>query len=54
MITRNNLLWYSLKKQLEWENHQDWTGYTKEQREEIVKEKGMDIWRELIAKYHPR
>ena len=51
MVTLNNLLWYSMKKQLEWENAQDWTGYTKEQREEISNRKGNEIFLEFKAKY---
>ena len=51
MITCNNLLWYSLKKQIEWEKQQDFTGYTKEEKEKICNNKGVEIYKELKAKY---
>lgn len=51
-ITLNNLLWYSMKKQLEWENRQDWSGCTKEEKQRILDQKGVEIYKELKAKYY--
>lgn len=51
MVTLNNLLWYSLKLQLKWENEQDWTGVTKEDKQRILDKKGVEIFKELRKKY---
>ena len=51
MITQNNLLWYSMKKQLEWENQQDWTNISKEEKQKICDRKGVEIFKELKEKY---
>lgn len=51
MVTLNNLLWYSMKLQLEWENQQDWSGYTKEEKQSLIDQKGVEIFKELKAKY---
>ena len=53
-ITHNDILWLSISKQFEWSREQDWTGYTKEQKERVENEKGLEIWRELKAKYNLR
>lgn len=49
--TKNDILWLSIGKMLEWSSEQDWTGYTKEQREEITANKTAEIYGGLIAKY---
>lgn len=54
MVTLNNLLWYSMKKQLEWENQQDWTGVTKEEKQKILDQKGVEIYKELKEKYYDK
>ena len=51
-ITLNSILWYSMKKQLEWENQQDWTGVTKEEKQKILDQKGVEIYKELKEKYY--
>lgn len=53
-IAQNDLLWTSIRMQYDWENEQDWTGYTKEQKEEICNKKGVEIFYELKAKYGVR
>ena len=50
-ITENDLLWYSLKKQLEWKNNFDWTGVTQEEKQKMIDQKGVEIFRELKEKY---
>ena len=52
MVTLNNLLWYSMKLQLEWENQQDWSGCTKEEKRRILDQKGVEIFKELKEKYY--
>ena len=51
MVTLNNLLWYTLKLQLKWENEQDWTGYTKEEKQKVLDAKGVEIFKSLKEKY---
>lgn len=50
-ITKNDLLWASIKRSFDWAAEQDWTGYTWEQRDEITANKTAEIYGELIAKY---
>ena len=54
MVTLNNLLWYSMKLQLEWENQQDWTGVTKEEKQKLLDQKGVEIYKELKEKYYDK
>lgn len=49
-ITRNDLLWTSIGKSFDWAAEQDWTGYTKEQREEMTANKTAEIYEELKVK----
>lgn len=49
--TKNDILWLSIGKMLEWSREQDWTGYTKEQQEEMTAKKTGEIYDELKAKY---
>lgn len=51
MITLNDILWMSISKQLDWSNSQDWTGTTKEERQKMEDAKGVEIFKELKAKY---
>ncbi len=50
MITKNDLLWTSIGKSFDWAAKQDWTGYTKEQREEMTANKTAEIYEELKVK----
>lgn len=49
-ITKNDLLWASIKRSFDWAAEQDWTGYTWEQRDEITANKTAEIYEELKAK----
>lgn len=51
MVTLNDLLWLSIREQYKWSATQDWTGYTREQRERAENAKGNEIFRELKARY---
>lgn len=40
----------ALSGSFDWDDEQDWTGYNKEQREEITANKTAEIYEELKAK----
>ena len=50
-ITANQLLYKSILMQYEWAESQDWTGYTREQREQLETKKGVEIYNQLKKKY---
>ena len=51
MITHNDILFTSIRKEMEWAERYDWTGYTQEERFEVEKKKTVEIYKGLCQEY---